>query len=390
MSLRKRFAFALFTFVLFFALVEGVARVIWSRMEGEMLAAVAQGGEAVLRNDSIHFLKEADPVYGYVLRPGYQEGQMHVNDQGFFQREPVAQERAPGVLRVIALGESTTMGHGVDDANYPFHLRRLLAKSADGYAGTEVVNAGVAGWISDQVALRAEHELARFEPDVVVLYVGWNDFQSYNPYGAPPIESYFDTTYGYTELSPFARLRSVALLTAFRDRKLHEERTISPPPAPAPGEHAAPRDTYRYFLLSLDRIVTAFRSENPDVVIAIATLVARWPQGTRAEFDAPNGHVWWMEHLGLGPEQGAEALARFNGLIRAYAAEHGLLLVDLEAQYAGLDRGRLFWDFAHMHPEGYELMASAIYDALRSEGAVRGRPDSRRAALEQRHGLVVR
>ncbi len=390
MSVRKRLAFALLTFTLFFALIEGIARIVWSRMEANVLAQVAKGGEAVLRNDAINYLKDPSPVYGYVLKPGYQHDGWIVNEAGFFQREPVERARAPGTLRVVSMGESTTQGGDVDRGNYPTHLRTLLATATEGYAGTEVINAGVSGWVSDQVALRAEHELAAFRPDVVVLYMGWNDFQSYDPFGAPPTESYFDTTYGYVDLSPFASLRSVALLTALRDHQLRQARLKDPPRAPAAGSASEPRETYRYFLRNLDRIVAAFRRENPQVVIAISTLAARWPQGTQEDFDSQYGHVWWMKEHGMGPQEASVALARFNALIREYAAERGLVLVDMEAEYAALDRSRLFFDFAHMHPDGYALMAGTIYEALRKAGAVNGKPATTRLELEQRYGLAAR
>lgn len=378
-------AFAAATFLLVFAIVEGIARVIWSGMEREVLAQVAKGGEDVLRNDSIHFLKQPSAIYGYVLRPGEYSGGLVVNAQGFFQREPVHLERAAGTLRVVALGESTTMGHEVDRGNFPVHLRALLAASAEGYAATEVINAGVAGWISDQAALRVEHELAAFRPDVVVLYLGWNDFQSYDPYRAPPVESYFDHLYGHSALYPFEWLKSVALLRAWRERAELEQRQQAPPPTPAEGGTSDPADNYRFLTASLDRIVAAFRRENPDVVIALATLASRWPDGTREAFDAPNGHVWWMKVWGLGPEEGAAALGRFNRFLREYADRNGLVLVDVEASFAGLDRGQLFWDFAHMHPDGYELLAGTVYESLRAAGAVRGRPAERKTELSERY-----
>jgi len=125
-------------------------------------------------------------------------------------------------------------------------------------------------------------------------------------------------------------------------------------------------------------------------VIAIATLAARWPQGTQQDFDSPLGHVWWMKEQGIGPQEAAAALARFNELIREYATEHGLVLVDLEAEYADLDRALLFYDFAHMRPDGYAVMAGTIYEALRRANAVNGRPVTMQRELEERYRLVAR
>lgn len=67
-----------------------------------------------------------------------------------------------------------------------------------------------------------------------------------------------------------------------------------------------------------------------------------------------------MKHRNLTRGDAAERLRRFNALIRQYAAQRALTLVDAEAAFDGLDRGRLQWDFAHMTFEGYELLAETM------------------------------
>ena len=68
------------------------------------------------------------------------------------------------------MGESTTQGHSTDVGNYPVYLKATLEQRARGYAAVEIINAGVSGWTSDQLALRAERQLAAYRPDIVVLY----------------------------------------------------------------------------------------------------------------------------------------------------------------------------------------------------------------------------
>jgi hypothetical protein len=130
----------------------------------------------------------------------------------------------------------------------------------------------------------------------------------------------------------------------------------------------------------MDRIVSGFRNRDSNVRLAVCTLIGRWPYGTEAEFKSGQGATWWMKSHGLSPVQAAAALDRFNGVIREYAKSRGLLLIDAENSFSGLDRGKLQWDFAHLTPEGYELLAEVIYDGLRSAGVVKGEPSSR---LEQ-------
>jgi lysophospholipase L1-like esterase len=381
---RKLF-FAALTVVLALGLLEGLAQLVWRGLEWRAFARTTKKGEAILRNDTINFMKIADGRYGYVLRPGFSRGGVVVNDQGFAQREPVERDRPSGRLRLIAMGESTTQGHDADTGSYPTYLRKLLSASGPGGTSVEVLNAGVAGWVSDQVALRAERELAAYRPDVVVLYVGWNDFQSYDPYGPAPRTSYFQTAYGGSQIPDALGLKSMQLLSAAvaaaRQRWRPSPAAIAGPVAPV----SAP-ETYRFFLASLDRIVAAYRANGASVQVALCTLVGRWPQGTRAEYrDQANGQTWWMKQHDLDPAQAAAALDRFNALIRAYARDHGLLLIDAARAFASLDRARLQWDFAHMHPDGYELLAEVIHRALVDGGAVPGARSPRLEALTAKY-----
>jgi lysophospholipase L1-like esterase len=383
---RRNAVLAFASGILLLVAVEGVARVAWWVLERDAFETRRLSGEAMLRNDRINFMKQADGIYGYALKPGFSRGGVLVNEDGFAQRDRVPVERTPGTLRIAAMGESTTQGHNVDDGNYPAYLARLLRAPGTGHVGVEMLNAGVAGWVSDQVALRAERQVAAYRPDVVLLYVGWNDFQSYDPLGGIPGRSYFDFAYGglfvesATEYCKACGLAVAVAHAANRYARSHfafgaDRRNAESADLPDA------RQLYRFHLRSLDRIVAAFRKENPAVRIVISTLVGRWPAGSVDDFTAPNGRTWWMQRHELSREDAAKLLARFNAEIRDHARRHGLLLVDMAEAFARLDRRRLQWDFAHMSSEGYELMAETFYEALRQAGHASGRPSPRREQL---------
>jgi lysophospholipase L1-like esterase len=350
--------------------IEGVARIVWWRLERQSLKTHYMKGEAVLNNDAINYMKVPDGLYGYQLKPGFRNEWNSVNSQGFHQPDDVPVKRMPGSLRIVCLGESTTFG-STDQWNYPAFLRQILETRAIGFRHYEVINAGVPGWLSDQVALRVEHQIAQFKPDAAILYVGWNDFQSYDPRLPLATESSFALGFGLTPWRQYARSasRAVAILSALYERQRH-------PPTPADYReaeaHSTPPDQrYRFLVQHLDDIVHDLKAANPKTKIFVCTLVGLWPQGSPeawTKMQVP----WFVSHHKLAPEEAARYVRELNDQLRQFAATHDASLVDTAAIFDPLDRTRLQWDFAHMYADGYELMALSMFEALRASGLVKG------------------
>jgi len=93
---------------------------------------------------------------------------------------PVAAQKPASVYRVIVLGGSTVMGDGSPrpSQNIVGMLRTVVRDqqitAADGRQ-VELINAGVDGYNSAQEYLYFVSRLIRLEPDLVVVYDGWND-----------------------------------------------------------------------------------------------------------------------------------------------------------------------------------------------------------------------
>jgi lysophospholipase L1-like esterase len=114
---------------------------------------------------SEHFVY--DPELIWKPRPGVSV----FNEEGF--RGPLmGGAREPGRLRIIAVGDSNTLGWaGPSGSSWPAALGQLLERKG---ISADVVNAGVWGYSSLQGVGRVRQIVAR-EPDIVLISFGSND-----------------------------------------------------------------------------------------------------------------------------------------------------------------------------------------------------------------------
>jgi lysophospholipase L1-like esterase len=144
--------------------------------------------------DEIPYLlaPNAEAVQDFGSNPrGYFDGEgtltYRINSLGLRDRE-VERLKAPGVRRILAVGDSFTFGTGVrlEDV-YPSRLQRLLDES--GPPGrSEVLNLGVMGFnTAHEVALLREVGLG-LSPDLVLLCYVLNDAEVLSPEEAAPAE----------------------------------------------------------------------------------------------------------------------------------------------------------------------------------------------------------
>ena len=112
----------------------------------------------------------------YKIRPGTYDYEKYgtrftINERGF--RGPAFHPEKGRAFRIIALGESSTIGIESDEAStWPRQLERYLAQRG---VSAEVINAGINGTRSRHHRALLEHEIVSYHPDLLVYYAGLND-----------------------------------------------------------------------------------------------------------------------------------------------------------------------------------------------------------------------
>ncbi len=169
LSLGKKIAFSLIACVLFFGVVELI---------------LAAAGVRQMRYDEDPYVGFTSQIPLYVEKPG-SDGEMETapNKLTFFNEQHFSRQKPPGTYRIFCVGGSTTFGRPYDDGtSYCGWLREFL-RTADPSRSWEVINAGGISYASYRVALLTE-ELMQYEPDLVIVYSGHNEFLERRTYAS--------------------------------------------------------------------------------------------------------------------------------------------------------------------------------------------------------------
>jgi lysophospholipase L1-like esterase len=305
------------------------------------------------------FMATDDARLPYAMRPGIDTDvrgfRVQVNELGL--RGPsVEPTPAPGVHRVLALGDSVTFGEGmrVDEA-FPALLEREL--NARGTQRWEVVNAGVEGYNTAAELAYLERRGLALGPSTVVVGFNLNDFD-YAPVLGPLGVLTNDQSQRMSSGS-LANVSEFYLVLRWMARQITSTVRGGPAataPEPAPGDPFQP----------LDRYVSALR---------------------KAYYRQPNDERWSVLEQSLA---GLGALARARGVrlviaivpdgdqvgvaepdltpqqkLVAICARERIECVDLHPDFAAQSAdGPLFLDIMHPNPKGQQIIARRLASIL--------------------------
>lgn len=166
MSTGKKLAFALTLVILLVGVAELICR------------AVGAGGANAVAHYISDWHETPDGRTFWVVRgEGY-------NADGMRDRTH-AVDKPPGVRRIVCLGDSVTVGHGVARSqSYPFLFESFLKQLG---LPVEVFNIAVSGWSTRQEATAYRAIVRRYRPDHIFLGFCLNDVaEMQNNLTAPP------------------------------------------------------------------------------------------------------------------------------------------------------------------------------------------------------------
>jgi lysophospholipase L1-like esterase len=329
-SPRKQALFALVTLVLVLGAIE----------LGVRLYHVARN---VGTSDEPRGYVVQDPEAGYALKPGYNEGGIRIDRLGFRGPE-VGVTKPPGVYRIVALGDSATFGPHEVECAYPYLLPDLLAPRP-----TEAVNAGVEGYRSDRALVHLRRDVMPLQPDLVTVFVGWNDLYQTDP----SVESDQLSLRG----NPLAELLMLSD-AAQTFRRLYFLR-VHPRTDTTAASTLPPNYEPVGYGERLRVIIRTARAGGAQV------LVFTWPTVLSDSMSpAAVAKVHFPPYTTSLDELRA-LYDRYQATLRRVAAEEGVPVVDNAAIFPPEQKADLFLDTAHFTCAGQALVARNVADALR-------------------------
>ena len=248
---------------------------------------------------------------------------------------------APGVFRIVVVGDSVTMGAGVEeDDTYSARLAAAFAARNTG-PRVEVINAGLAGLDIAQVVGRLEKVGLPYDPDLIVY--GWtmNDITGpdYRPFARPESSYYLY----YAVYERFAGSRSY-LLRVLWPHWIAFGELVTPSPQSYTAElrynYFDNRAAWDRFASQLDRLAEIGRSHRACVVVLVHTSLVRL-------------NVF-------------HPLRSIYDRVGAAAEARGLHAVQSLPVFMGKDERTLQVGIYDSHPNraGHELLAQALLDGL--------------------------
>ncbi|HOW27531.1 MAG TPA: SGNH/GDSL hydrolase family protein [Elusimicrobiota bacterium] len=271
----------------------------------------------------------------YRNTPNYRTSQIHINSLGF-RGDEFTPRKPERVWRIVALGDSCTFGWGLPDGDtYPARLADRLARECK--KEVSVINAGVPGYSSWQTARWLQTELFGYDPDIVTVYVGWNDLFEARPGSGGDVEGRKRRAYLLRKSRLLAEIR-----TAFVWYRSRIEGTY----------HPDFYEDYRpaFFETQLTKILSEAKKRGVRVVLC--SLPTAYQKGDeRAD-----------PYIERDRRRFEILYERYNAVLRRMAERHEAEWLDLAGPMNG--RKELFLDFCHPSARGNEVISGLLTRTL--------------------------
>ena len=279
---------------------------------------------------------------------------VEVNSKGFVGPE-FDKEKRKGTRRIISLGDSCTFAGGYYPRTYPGQLDVLIKKQYP-QEKIEVINAGISGFNSDYALERLKTELLDYDPDLVIIYIGWNDLMKVNP-ANPAATGRHSRLAQLLNQSYLVKAYSKFIFFYLRPLMMKPKLNVNTEQAEA-FDHFIPQ-TYQS---NLETMIETLKTHGIKAVLFTLPTVVH--PGMTYE-DIERDHVIFPYYAGsYSVEKFLGMLNTYNRAVETVATKYEVQLVDLYNIINKYPKDDLFEDTMHPNAKGNGIIAGAVADAL--------------------------
>lgn len=357
LSTRKKVLFTLVICLGFLGILEVIGALYYQfgfSGEKRQLLETAIGLKSSDRYHTLRFIPH--PYFNYVGNPEFRlaDGYRPYNSRGF--RQPEWTKKKEGILRIVALGGSTTYGLYSRDGRdvWPALVEKILRTRWG--PEIEVLNLGAHAYTVPEIIGVTAMLVPTLSPDIVLIHVGANDaFAVHYPDEGGPDNTEFRFSWRYRPIPGFLRylMRNSRLIRVLGYHSIVARGYLPgdmiaamqyPRPADPEAARNASKATGHYFRQNILSLITLVKGIGATPVLMTHPLNPKWNNPGK------------LTHRIL-----VEAHRRNNRIILEIARDRHITVVDL---YTGMRDPYYFIDAIHANPEGMKLKAALIAPAV--------------------------
>ncbi len=303
---------------------------------------------------------------------------VRINNHGF-RGDDFSMQRRADVIRVIALGASSTFGYRAEDhETYPVFMEEILTRRVADlgcreFESFEVINLGIPHLWTGQIVALLEDEGIPLDPQVVTLYAGMNDSKPSSGIRQRPGEYNLDINDNNIEEKPrllrfayenFVRgLKDTLITAALLDNVIHVSYTTFPASV-----------STDYSRKKLEEFITNVASMDRTAKKAGAIFIAANQQAHHSSHEKPERGVTYQDELeGLAERLREGGWINIGELkfvthsklmerLKAWAGKSSVSFVDVVA--ATDSRRDLMASYVHLSPAVNRIAAEAFADEV--------------------------
>jgi lysophospholipase L1-like esterase len=172
-TMRKLYLFTAhvtFSTMLLLLLLEGATRLLT-----EPVPPVDINAQTLVSDSGVQPFFQYHPFSAFSWIPNVRFRKQTVNRDGFVSTRDIPLEKAPGELRIVTLGGSSTVGNrNHDEDTYPRVLETLLQERFP-EREISVINAAAGGYTTIESLGYFQTRMVHYRPDIVLVMHAWND-----------------------------------------------------------------------------------------------------------------------------------------------------------------------------------------------------------------------